>query len=44
VQIKDRKAGEKSDPELLKLAQQYKDDGNGHFKEGKNQEAVQVYM
>lgn len=36
VQIKDRKAGEKSDPDLLKFAQGYKDEGNGHFKEGKN--------
>lgn len=28
VQIKNRKAGEKTDPELLKFAQGYKDEGN----------------
>jgi len=44
VQIENRKAGEKNDPELLKFAQGYKDEGNGHFKEGRNQQAVQVYM
>lgn len=44
VQIKNQKAGEKSDEELLKFAQGYKDEGNGHFKEGKNQQATQVYL
>lgn len=33
-----------SDEELLKFAQGYKDEGNGHFKEGKNQQAKQVYL
>ena len=44
VQINQRKPGQKSDPDLLKFAQGYKDEGNGHFKEGKNMQAVQVYL
>lgn len=28
----------------MKLAQGYKDEGNGHFKAGKNQDAVDVYL
>lgn len=44
VQIGDREAGQKSDEELLKFALGYKDEGNGLFKAGSNQTAVQVYL
>ena len=36
VQIGDRKMGELSDEELLKLATDFKNEANGFFKEGKN--------
>ena len=44
VKIGDRMAGQKSDVELLKLAQEKKDEGNGHFKAGKNKEAKESYL
>ena len=36
--------GQKSDEELVKAATDFKNEGNGFFKEGKNQEAATVYL